>query len=97
MLKLGIDRQTLAHETNNFLAQRIAGPRPGFRAAQMFHARLQIAEVQTVGARAHQGGNALFQAIEKCQLIPAPASCAISRSENEIGGGDGAKCGTISL
>src|SRR5207249_10791489 len=28
---------------------------------------------------------------------PVPASCAMSSNEMEMGGGDGAKCGTISL
>ena len=37
--------QPFAHETDHFLAQRVARARPRLRAAQMLHARLQVAQM----------------------------------------------------
>src|SRR3954463_2258804 len=54
MLELRRRAQAFADKTDHFLAQRVAHPRPRLRAAEMFYARLQIAEEQTIRARVDQ-------------------------------------------
>src|SRR3954452_19333607 len=55
------ERQLFADETDNFLAQCVAGTRPCFRAAQMLHTKLQRRKAKVVSASFDQRVNSLFQ------------------------------------
>src|SRR4051812_32933926 len=72
MLEFRRRAQPFADETNHFLAKRVAGARPGFRAAKMFHAGLEITKQQTVRPRIHERADPFLQPVEECQLVTGP-------------------------
>src|SRR4051794_1970085 len=72
MLEFRRRAQPFAHETDHFLAKRVAGARPGFRAAKMFHAGLEITKQQTVRARVHERADPFLQPVEKRQFVTSP-------------------------
>src|SRR5882757_10850735 len=63
------ERQFFANETDNFLAQCVAGSRPCFRAAEMLHTKLQRRKPKVVSAGFDQGVDSLFQQTEKRELV----------------------------
>src|SRR6266446_9773609 len=63
-----------AHEADNFLAQGIAGARPHFQPAQVFHARLQRAELQIVRAGFIQCFDRFSKRSKNASSYPVPAS-----------------------
>src|SRR5438094_5589623 len=66
---IGSEGQFFADEADNFLAQRVTGARPCFRASEMLHTKLQRRKPKVVSAGFDQGIDSLFQQAEKCELV----------------------------
>ena len=62
-------RYFFPHETDNFLPQGITGARPHFQPAEVFHARLQRAQLQILRAGFNQYVDSFFQKIKECEFI----------------------------
>src|SRR5260370_21403485 len=66
---IGSERQFVANEADDFLAQSVARACPCFRAAEMLHTKLQRRKSKIVSAGFDQGVDSLFQQTEKRKLV----------------------------
>src|SRR6476469_8171656 len=66
---IGSEGQFFANETDNFLAQCVAGACPCFRAAEMLHTKLQGRKPKVISAGFDQSVDSLFQQTEKRKLV----------------------------
>src|SRR6516225_5418637 len=88
---IGDERQFFANEADNFLAQRVAGASPRFRAAEMLHTQLQGRKSKVVSARFDQGINSLFQQTEKRKLVARTSTISDIHQRNRNGRRPGRK------